>query len=250
VISELLLAIGFLTRLPSGSQHATSAREVARAARWFPLVGALLGAIAVASFWIFRPLFPPTVTAVLIVAIDAAVTGAMHFDGLADTADGFGGGRTVGDMLRIMRDHTIGSYGAVAVATAIALKVSAITALASGKFAVAALFLAPVLGRWSAVLLSASEVYARPPEHDGSGAAGAPVRFIGRRELIVTTVTAVAFAAAARWYAVAALFLVAAFSVAWGRYCRRRIGGVTGDTLGAAIEISECLVLLLFTAVR
>jgi cobalamin 5'-phosphate synthase/cobalamin synthase len=249
-MGELPLAIGFLTRLPVGGRGAASAKEVARAARWFPLVGGLLGGLSVAALWLLSRVFPPVVTAALIVALDALATGAMHFDGLADTADGFGGGRTVEDVLRIMRDHSVGTYGAVAVTLAVTLKVAAIAALIGGKFAIAALVLAPVLGRWAAVLLSATQAYARPPEHDGPRAVGAPVRHMGKAESIVATATAVAFAAVGRWYGAAALMLVAAFGMWWGGRCRRRIGGVTGDTLGAGIEISECLVLLLFTAVH
>jgi cobalamin 5'-phosphate synthase/cobalamin synthase len=191
------------------------------------------------------------VTAVLIVAVEAALTGAMHFDGLADTADGFGGGRTRADVLRIMRDHAIGSYGAIALVLVIALKIAAISTLATSRHPVPGILLAPVLGRWSAVILSSTEPYARPPEDDGPNSVGSPSRFVGRTELTIATVTAVTFAAAVgRWFGGAAFLLVAVASIGWGWCCRRRIGGVTGDTLGAGIEISECLVLLLFTALR
>ena len=215
------------------------------------LVGGLLGGISLGALWLLSRLFPPLVTAVLLVAIDAVLTGAMHFDGLADTADGFGGGRTREDVLRIMRDHAIGSYVAVALVLVIALKVATLVTLAGSRHVVSGLLLAPVLGRWSAVLLSATQPYARPPEHDGPNSVGSPTRFVGRPELIIASVTAVSIAAAVgRWFGAAAVLLVAVASVWWGWRCRRRIGGVTGDTLGAGIEMSECLVLLLFTAVR
>ncbi len=251
MIAQFAAAIGFLTRLPAGRNSAFDAKDVARSERWFPLVGGLLGGISVAALWPLSRVFPPLVTAVLIVAIDAALTGAMHFDGLADTADGFGGGRTCADVLRIMRDHAIGSYGAIALALVIALKVGAIATLADTGQAVPGLLLAPVLGRWSAVVLSATEAYARQPEDDGPNSVGSPTRFVGRRELVIATVTAVILAAVVgRWFGGAGLLLVGVASIGWGWCCRRRIGGVTGDTLGAGIEISECLVLLLFTALR
>jgi adenosylcobinamide-GDP ribazoletransferase len=251
LIAQFAAAIRFLTRLPAGRNSAFDAKDVARSARWFPLVGGLLGGISVAALWLLSRVFPPLVTAVLLVAIDAALTGAMHFDGLADTADGFGGGRTRADVLRIMRDHAIGSYGAIALVLVIALKIATIATLADSSLSVPGLLLAPVLGRWSAVVLSATESYARPPEDDGPNSVGSPTRFVGRRELIIATVTAATFAAAVgRWLGAAALLLVAVVSICWGWRCRRRIGGVTGDTLGAGIEISECLVLLLFTALR
>ncbi len=190
-------------------------------------------------------------TAVMIVIIDAWLTGAMHFDGLADTADGFGGGRTREDVLRIMRDHAIGAYGAVAIGLTIALKIAAIAALAGlvdRGDALAGLLLAPVLGRWSAVALGSTQSYARPREDD-SGSVGSPTRFIGRTELLIATVIAGGIAAlVSRWLGSAAIALVAAVVMAWGWWCRRRIGGVTGDTLGAGIEISECVVLVWFVA--
>jgi adenosylcobinamide-GDP ribazoletransferase len=251
LIAQFAAAISFLTRLPIARNSAFDAKDVARSSRWFPLVGGLLGGISVAALWLFSRVFPPLVTPVLIVAIDAALTGGMHFDGLADTADGLGGGRTRADVLRIMRDHAIGSYGGTALVLVIALKIATIAALASSRYAVPGILLAPVLGRWSAVLLSATEAYTRPLEEDGPKSVGSPTRFVSRIELTVATVTAVIFAvAASRWFGAAALLAVAVASVCWGRLCRRRIGGVTGDTLGAGVEISECLVLLLFTAVR
>ena len=249
MIAQFAAAIRFLTRLPAGRNSAFDAKDVARSTRWFPLVGGLLGGIYVATLWLLSRIFPPLVTAVLIVTIDAVLTGAMHFDGLADTADGFGGGRTRADVLRIMRDHAIGSYGAIALVLVIALKVATIATLADSRHAFSGILLAPVLGRWSAVILSSTESYARPPEDDGPNSVGSPTRFVGRTELIIATVTAVTFAAAVgRWFGAAALLLVAVASICWGWRCRRRIGGVTGDTLGAGIEISECLVLLLFAA--
>lgn len=250
MIAQLALAVGFLTRIPAGSNSEYGAKDVARAMRWFPLVGGLLGGISVGAVWLLSRLFSPLVSAVLVVAIDVALTGAMHLDGLADTTDGFGGGRAREDVLRIMRDHAIGSYGAVALILAVALKVAATAALIGSRWAFPSLLLAPVLGRWSAVLLSALQPYARPPDHDGPHSVGSPARFVGRAEVIIATVTALALAAAAgrRWGG-AAVLLVAAADIWWGWWCRRRIGGVTGDTLGAGVELSECLVLLLFTAV-
>lgn len=251
MIAQFAAAIGFLTRLPVGRNSDFDEKDVARSARWFPLVGALLGGIALAALWLLSQVFPAGVTAILIVAIEAALTGAMHFDGLADTADGFGGGRARADVLRIMRDHAIGSYGAIALVLVIALKIATIATLTASRYAVSGMILTPVLGRWSAVLLSATQAYARPPEHDGPNSVGSPARFVGRRELTIATLTAVTLAVAVgRWFGGAALLMVAVASICWGWCCRRRIGGVTGDTLGAGIEISECAVLLLFTALR
>jgi len=251
LIADFIAAVAFLTRLPVGRRWAFGARDVARSQRWFPLAGALLGGIYAGALWLCTPFFPALVTAVLLVALDARLTGAMHFDGLADTADGFGGGSTREDVLRIMRDHAIGSYGAAALVLAVAVKVATLGALIDAHRAIAAVVLAPALGRWSAVLLSATQPYARPVTDDGPKSVGSPARQVGRTELWIATGIALAMAAAVdRWRGPAAWALVAAASALWAWRCRRRIGGVTGDTLGAGIMLSECLVLLLFTAAK
>lgn len=241
MIAQFAAALAFLTRLPVARQVVFDAKDVGRAARWFPLVGALIGAVYVVALWLLIPIFPPLVVAVIIVVIEAIITGGLHFDGVADTADGFGGGRTAEDVLRIMKDHAIGAYGAIALILVIGMKIATITALIDAGRAGYALLLAPVVGRWSAVLLSATENYARP--------AGSPTRYVGRTELIVATVIAISAAAGLdSWRGIAAFVLVAAGSAWWAWRCRRRIGGVTGDTLGAAIEVAECIVLLTYAA--
>lgn len=251
MIAQLIAAISFLTRLPVGQDRTFNSKDVGRATRWFPLVGALLGGLYIAVVWCLTPVLPSLVIAVIVVAIDAAITGGMHFDGLADTADGFGGGRTREDVLRIMRDHAIGAYGAIALILAMAMKIATSAALIDSHRAIPALAIAPVLGRWAAVLLGGTQIYARPPEDDGPKSVGSPTRFVGRSELIGGTITAVLFAAAFdHWRGVGACVLVGAGCAWWAWRCRRRIGGVTGDTLGAGVEVSECLVLLLVTAVH
>ena len=249
MISDFLAAVAFLTRLPVGRWLAFDAKQVARSQRWFPLVGALLGGIYAGVLWLCAPYFPALVAAVLLAALDAWLTGAMHLDGLADTADGFGGGSSREDVLRIMRDHAIGAYGAVAVVLAITLKTAAVAALIGFGRAIPTVVAAVALSRWSAVLLSATQPYARPIAADGRLTAGAPARFVGRAELWIATVSAAAIAALCGGRrGIAACVLVAIAGALWGWRCRRRIGGVTGDTLGAGIVAAECLVLLLFTA--
>jgi adenosylcobinamide-GDP ribazoletransferase len=249
VIMELAAAIAFLTRLPVATRVEFRAEDVARSARWFPLVGAQIGAFYVGGLRVFVLIFPPLVTAVLIVAMETLLTGALHLDGLADTADGFGSGRTRDDVLRIMRDHAIGSYGAVALILVIALKSAAIAALITRPRAWTYLILMPALGRWSAVLLSATQPNARRGDADAASGLGAVTDYVGRSELLIATVTAIALAAGLeRWTGLVSCGLVAAVSAVWAWRCRRRIGGVTGDTLGAGIELSESLVLLFWLA--
>lgn len=245
MIRQLAAAIAFLTRLPVPSRIVFRAQDVGQSTRWFPLVGLMIGGTLVAGLQLFTMIFPPLVTALLIAVLDAWLTRALHLDGLADTADGFGGGRTREDVLRIMRDHAIGSYGAVALILVIAIKASALAVLIERHRAGPWLVLMPMLGRWSVVLLSAMQPYARHSEKEGASPDGAVSDFVGRVELIVASATAVPIAfALASWRGLAVALLVLAVSGLWGWYCRRRIGGITGDTLGAGVEISETLVML------
>lgn len=245
MIRQFAAAITFLTRVPGSSRMVFSAEDVGRSARWFPLVGFMIGGLLVAVLQLVTRVFPSLVTAFLIAAMEALLTGALHLDGLADTADGFGGGRTRENVLRIMRDHAIGSYGAVALILVIAIKASVLAEMIDRHRAGPWLALMPMLGRWSVVLLSAMQPYARRSDQEGAPPEGAVPDFVGREELIVASVTAIPIAfALASWRGLAAALLVLAVSGLWGWYCRRRIGGITGDTLGAGVEISETLVLL------
>jgi len=234
---SLAAAIAFLTRIPVPARFRFGAEDVGRSARWFPLVGLLIGGVYVAMLRLLGPVFPPGAVAVLIVLVEALLTGALHMDGLADTADGFGGGHTREDILRIMRDHAIGSYGAVALILLVALKVMAIAALAQRGQAVPYLILAPALARWSMVPLCRFLPYARDSE--------AVANHVGTAELAwASLIAAGAVAVAAQWRGLVAWLAVAAVSAWFGRFCLRKIGGITGDTLGANAQISESVTLL------
>src|SRR5205814_5495570 len=169
VIRQFAAAIAFLTRLPVPSRAAFDTKDVALSMRWFPLVGLLIGGFLAAGLRLFTPIFPTLVAALLIVAIEALLTGALHLDGLADTADGLSA-RKREDVLRIMRDHAIGSYGAVALILVVALKAAMIGTLIERGVALPYLAIMPVLGRWSLVLLSATQPYARRAAQEGAPA--------------------------------------------------------------------------------
>jgi cobalamin 5'-phosphate synthase/cobalamin synthase len=240
-MKSFLAAIAFITRIPISIDFSTD--DIGKSARWFPLVGALLGGVSLALSGLLLPVFPAIIVAVLILIADTLLTGALHIDGLADTADGFGGGRTVEDMLRIMRDHALGSYGATTLILLFALKIAAISTLISHHTYSPFLVLAPALGRWGIVLLSHWQPYARASE--------AVSRHIGRREVIWASVlTACIVAGTLNWRGAVCWALTLITVIAWGRYCQRNIGGVTGDCLGACEQIGECVVLLAGVALR
>jgi len=248
-LKRFIVAISFLTRLPIATHSIYEAKDVGRAALAFPLVGALLGLIQVAllkafEFGGFSPnsSLKAVLAAILLIIVSAFLTGALHFDGLADMADGFGGGRDKESVLRIMRDSVIGTYGAAALILLIALKVTAFAVLIETGEAWKILIIAPVFGRWATVLLGKFMPYAR-----ASGGLGASVTdYVGWTELIgASVITAVLTFALLDWRVGLTCWSVVIFLTLFNaRMCRRKIGGITGDTMGANTEICEAAVLL------
>ena len=231
---SLLAAIAFLTRVPIRREFSTEA--VARAAGWFPLIGGLLGLLYGAVWFGAVRVVPPYVAAVLVLIAEALVTGALHFDGLADMTDGFGGGRTRDDVLRIMRDHAIGTYGATALLLMLLLSAACLVALRAPLRVAGWLAAGGAFGRWAILLLSRALPYARPNPAISSG--------IGTRELVIGTLTVCATGFLLQWGALAAAAVTLVLTLALGAFYRRRIGGVTGDTLGATSQICQTAVLL------
>jgi cobalamin 5'-phosphate synthase/cobalamin synthase len=233
---SLIAAVSFLTRLP---MPASSPSAVSRSAAWFPLVGLFIGAILAGAAFLLRGHLPPLLVAAILIALDALLTGALHFDGLADTADGFGGGKGREDVLRIMRDHAIGSYGGVALVLLVAFKLAAYAVLLFADGWLWAIALTPAIGRWAILLLAAALPYARP--------SNSVVREMGKSALLWgTVILAAATAISQLWRAGVAVAAALAVSALFGLYCRRKIGGITGDTLGANVELCECAALIAF----
>lgn len=242
---EFVAAIAFLTRVPVAKNLNLTARDVGRSTFFFPVVGAGIGVAQVAVLLLLQTAarddaFRSILAAVLLAAVAVFATGALHLDGLADMADGFGGGATKERALEIMRDSLIGSYGATALVLLLLLKTTAIAALIFERKAPAMLILAPAAARWASVPLGKFMPYAR-----SSGGLGQSITdFVGWRELAGASVFVAIlifllpnpFGSAALWLIVIALTAFNAF------LCKRKIGGVTGDTMGANTEICETAV--------
>jgi cobalamin 5'-phosphate synthase/cobalamin synthase len=234
---RLLAALAFLSRLPvPAPARALEAADIGKATLWFPVVGALLGAIQAGAAWTLGARLPSLLAAVLVVAVGVMLNGALHLDGLADLADGFGGGQTRDDVLRIMRDHSVGAYGVVAVALLLAVKIAAVAALV-GAGDWRALIVAAALARWTSVPLGRFLRYAR----EGGGLGAAVTEFVGPAELLGATALAAAIAVVSVGAMRGAILFgaCALVTLAMGRESARRIGGVTGDVMGAVTEVAE-----------
>jgi len=239
----LRAAASFLTRLPVGAVGDGSP-DVGRTVAWFPVVGGLLGAGVASVYAASRLALPPIVAAALAIGCGVALTGAFHEDGLADTADGFGGGRSKEETLRIMRDPTHGTYGVLAVSLSLLLRVGALAAL-DGWTAVAILPAAHALARAACISLVAM---VSPATGEGLGASYAAS--LGRREALSTVAVGllIALVFLGGWILPAALIAGLATWIV-GRLSVRKIGGITGDVLGAAEQATEVVVLLLGAAI-
>jgi adenosylcobinamide-GDP ribazoletransferase len=236
---EMRLAIAFLTILPVGPANTAASADVAASFGWFPLVGFGIGSILCAVDWLLAPLFGHALRAVLIVLILTVLTGALHLDGVADTADALGAGRNRKRALDILRDSRIGSFGAIALFFVIGLKIIAIAG-SGGAQHYAMLYMAPGLGRWTMVALAGGLDYLR-----AEGVGAAMLSRDRRRNLRIATVTAVvALAPLVTLHAFRACLIAAAVTVALHGFYLRWIGGVTGDLIGAAGELVETAVLI------
>jgi adenosylcobinamide-GDP ribazoletransferase len=240
-VKGLLGAVSFLTRVPTGT-GAVQPAELARFVPWFPLVGALVGVAVGLLYAGAGALLPPLVAAAVAVTAGVALTGAFHEDGLGDTADAFMGAHDREDTLRILKDPQLGTFGVVAVAASLLLRVAAVAALTPAS-ALAALPAAHALSRAAAVGLMAA---VPPAAEAGLGAAYA--RALGGRQALLGVATGLVLAVALLGvWALPAAALAAATALWLGHLARRRIGGVGGDVLGAVQQAGEILTLLVAT---
>lgn len=241
-LDDLRLAIMFLTRLPI--PHSDGVVNFQRAMRVFPLVAAGIGlVVGLLQLGLLKLGLPPLAAAALTLGASALLTGALHEDGLGDTADGFGGGRDTAAKLEIMRDSRIGTYGTLALIISFAAKLAALAALPPA-FVIPGLVATHALARSP---LPAMAVLLPPARNDGlSVTAGTPDQ--------ATAVTAAAFGFVITliclpWgtaFAAIVLTILAAAGMGW--LARRHVGGHTGDVLGGTEQVCETLILLLLAA--
>ncbi len=238
---SLLVALQFLTRIPVRLRTAPTEIEMGRSLLFYPLVGLLIGAVLIGVHAMLAHA-PELVRAALVLVVWVAITGALHLDGLADTVDAFAGGR--GDRertLAIMKDPCCGPMGVTAIGLVLLVKFAVIAGMPS-HISWSALLIAPALGRLAVPLLFATTLYVRP---NGIGASLA--RFQSRTAAVALLVLVLLAATVGAGWAGARATLVAAlvFVVVRGR-ATSWIGGITGDTAGALVEITETAVLVSF----
>jgi adenosylcobinamide-GDP ribazoletransferase len=230
----LLFALQFLTRIPVAPRGAPSADDLRRATALYSVVGLLVGGAAAAVYRGSISILPASVSVVLALLFIVVATGALHEDGLADCADGFAGSREPARALEIMRDSRIGTFGALAITFALLLKFTLISALGE-RDVIRSLIVAAALSRWLVLPMALLFPAAR---RDGLGSAFA--NYVGPLQILIGAVPVLlsgAFLYRLRFIVIASGAIAAVGLFGW--YCRRRIGGITGDCLGAAIQVAE-----------
>ncbi|MGH2640146.1 MAG: adenosylcobinamide-GDP ribazoletransferase [Actinomycetota bacterium] len=241
-----MAAVTFLTAVPVGRSAALADGERLRDGTvLFPAVGAAVGAAAGAIAWAAAFALPPLPAAVLGVGAGALLTGALHLDGLADMADGVGASLTGADPSAAMHDPRLGVFGGVALAIDLVLRISVLSALVIGpRFPVEAIA-AGGLGRAVSVALLATTPYA-----GGADGTGAWTRGVGLGRCLASAALAATIGVAAAGPAFGAMVIAgAAIAGLIRRWSRTHLDGMTGDTLGAAAELSETMALVAALAV-
>ncbi len=255
------VALQFLTRVPVPNWVGFEPAWLQTCLRHFPLVGACIGAWAAVVLWAALQLWPPAVAAVVSTVATLWLTGAFHEDGLADTFDALGGTVSRERALEIMKDSRIGSYGAAALVLMLLLKVSVLAALVVSVGALqagVALVWAHAVSRAAPVWLVATLRYAGDAEHAKAKPLATQITRAGTAVAGIWVLLASAAAVALMLLgspdarpAVAvplALLAVVLTTLMCARWLRRRLGGFTGDTLGATQQLAEAAALLAWLA--
>lgn len=233
-------AVSFLTRVPIGRAVAIDGGDVARGTLLFPLVGAAVNAVAGGLAVLLYPWLPSFPAAAIAVAAAILLTGALHVDALADTFDA-AGARTRERALEIMRDSRVGAYGATAIVLGLLIKVGAVAALLDRGEALPALVAAGALSRAASPPLAALLPYPRAEGGPGSVLAGRVSRAAAAATVALGISAAVLVGGIdGAWMALAALVTTSLLGIVY----LRRLGGATGDGLGAAAELSETVALV------
>jgi len=228
----LMIAIQFLSRIPAPVNSPPTPDELSRAALYYPVVGLLIGLIVTSVAWLFSGAEPLLLAAILL-SLWAAITGALHLDGLADSADAWLGGPGNPEKThRILKDPLIGTAGAVALILILLLKFSALYAIIKQQDYILIL-LAPVLGRSMILLLFVSTDYVRK-----QGLAADVVKGLNGQAALFGLIPVLLLAA---WLSPFAIISVLLVFVGLRKIMLQRLGGCTGDTAGATVEITEAI---------
>ncbi|MDN3514285.1 MAG: adenosylcobinamide-GDP ribazoletransferase [Candidatus Brocadia sp.] len=263
-MNNFLWALKFLTILPIDREDRIKLNGSGHVVYWFPVVGLCIGIFLSIAYVPLYSFFPPLIADALIILAFIIITGALHLDGLADTCDGIWGGWTKEKRLEIMKDSRIGSFGTIGLICLLGLKyvsllsIGEIPATNISPFSACiksvscfispvvinkcvALMVMPVVGRWAQVCAAGVSAYARNESGTGSFITGGTAR---RRVISASFFPVFLFWFFYNLYGFVIFAIIIIFTFGWIWYIKKKISGMTGDTLGATNEISELVFLL------
>lgn len=243
-MNRFVAAVRFLTIVPVPGKMGHDEAALTGSLPYFPVIGLLIGAVAAGLALILQTLFAPLVVSMLTVIILLAASGGLHMDGLCDSADGFFSARPREQMLQIMRDSRVGTMGVLAIVLVIGIKVTALASLDESSFSTT-VFLMPVAGRCTLLVLMAILPYVRPEGGLATLFYTRGSRMASLWGMSVFLLTGWLVAGPAGFIAGLIVF---GFVLLFAVYCRHKIGGATGDTLGAGCELAEVMVALVLAA--
>jgi adenosylcobinamide-GDP ribazoletransferase len=240
-VRDFLQALSFLTILPLGQGLSVEGKQLARSMAFFPLVGLVIGLILAAGYFLLSFLLPKAFALWLTIGLLALLTRGLHLDGFADTMDGLASGGPKERILEVMRDSRIGAFGVISLIFLIGGKYLALDQISNVSLPFSLILMA-VMGRNSMVLVCFRSPYARP----GEGLAKPFTENLGYRETALSLAMAFGIALLAMGMKGILVFLgIGLFSLGCRFFFIKKLGGVTGDVLGGANELSELLSLIL-----
>lgn len=249
-MNGIILLFKFMTRLPIPFGSKFDSDRLGKSMKYFPIVGLVIGGILALAYTLMLEFIPSfLLIAILITILEVILTGGLHLDGLADTFDGIFSYRSKQKMLDIMKDSRLGSNGGMVLILYFILKIALLTEIFNIAIyeSLVVLFIYPTLSRLGSVLNCAFEPYAKP-----TGMGKTFVDNTKVSEFILSTLITVVLEVVFSWYFRINLFffipitiIVIVIDYILGKLITRKIGGVTGDTLGAIVEFSELLILFI-----
>ncbi len=244
LLARFFTAVRFLTIVPVSWRAEDDPRQFNKCLPFFPVVGALIGAVGYIGAHVALFFFPQQVVAVFALIYLAFISGFLHLDGLSDSADGLLSSRPREDCLAIMKDSRAGAMGVIAVVCVMLAKYSALSSMDPQKLCLAIFFM-PLAGR-SAILFSMARLpYARPEGGLGNLFYSDSSKIAALAAFLSLLILLALFAPAQLGVMLIAILAV---NLIFGRWCRTRLGGATGDTLGAVCELTEAITAIAFTA--
>jgi adenosylcobinamide-GDP ribazoletransferase len=240
-VNSFFLALRFLTVIPLGKRGEVDPASIVAAGKYYPVIGLIIGGLSWVFYYGAHHFFPTPVSVGLLVIFGVLLTGALHLDGLADCLDGLYGGTNRQERLEIMKDVHLGTMGVVGLILILGIRYLVLREILSFSSLWWWIILIPAISRWTPIFLAFLFKYARP----GGGLGQSLVSGTGKKELFWATLLAwVPILTLSGFYGLGLIMIIMIWSLLCGWYFLGKVGGITGDILGAVIESSEVWAML------